>query len=172
MAQHGLPSTLNSLHAKDYLHSRDRARGSAPIPDFARIVQTDVENPSSTEITFATMKAALLAIEAALPVGCICTRESGPWRHTFAVQWRLIVVNADGPAVLMQCAILLEDAISEEWVKEDVGHLRSCLPARWKAVTEASPAALAIRIILLDRSIIYGNIDGKRFSSRKKKVGN
>lgn len=169
MAQFGLPTTLNMLYAKDYLHARDRARGSAALPDFARISYTDAENPSLSEKTFATMKAALLAIEAALPIGCIDTRESGPWRKDFSAQWRFIVIGAVGPASLMQCAILLEDAISEEWIKEDVGHLKLCLPARWKAVAEATPSALAIRIMLLDRAIMYGNIDYKRFSSKKKK---
>jgi hypothetical protein len=173
MARDGLPTTLNLLYAKDYLHARDRARGSVPLPDFARIAHAaEVENPSLSEKTFSTMKAALLAIEAALPLGCIDTRESGPWRAEFAAQWRLIVVNAGGPAALMQCVILLEDCIVEEWIKEDVGHLKTCLPARWKAVSEASPSALAIRIILLDRAIMYGNTDCKRFLSKKKKKSN
>jgi len=121
------------------------------------------------EKTFAAMKAALLAIEAALPVGCIDTREKGPWRPQIASQWRITVANAEGPATLMQCTILFEDCISDYWIKEDVGHIRSCMPARWKAVAEASPAALAIRISLLDRSIQYGWIDKKRFSKRKRK---
>lgn len=169
MTLYGLPTALNFLFAKDYLHARDRARGCANLPDFARIAHVEVENPSLSRKTFALMKASLLAIEAALPMGCINNRESGPWRSEFATQWRLTVINADGPAVLMQCVILLEDYISEEWIKEDVGHVRSCLPARWKAVAEASSSALAIRIILLDRAIIYGNVDVKRYASRKKK---
>jgi hypothetical protein len=122
-----------------------------------------------SEKTLAIVKAGLLAIEAALPVGCIDCRVTGPWRQKFATQWRLSVVHATGPASLMQCVILLEDMISEEWFKEDVSYVRSCLPARWKAVGEASSASLAIRLILFDRAIIYSNVDCKRYASRKKK---
>jgi len=148
--------------------ARDRARGALAPPDFARIANLDGK-PLSNEKIFATMKAALLAIEAALPVGCIDTRDSGPWRADLAKQWRLIVAKAEGPSELMRCTIMLEDIISEEWLKESVGHIRSCLPARWKAVAESSPSALAVRIALLDRAIKYGNIDKKRFSKRKYK---
>ena len=164
----GLPTSLNYMFAKDYLQASDRARGSAPLPDFARIAYAG-ENPTTDEKTFATMKAALLAVEAALPVGCIDTRAKGPWRPDKSSQWRIIVANAEGPATLMQCTIHLEDCISDYWIKENVGHIRSCMPARWKAIAEASPAALAIRIEILDRSINYGWIDKKRFSKRKRR---
>jgi hypothetical protein len=168
-APYGLPTEMSILYAKDYLYARDRARGSSPLPDFSCIAVPRLEKPTLSEKTFAIVKAGLLAIEAALPVGCVDTRASGPWRPKFATQWRLSVLTTAGPASLMQCVILLEDTISEEWFKEDVGYLRSCLPARWKAVTEASPAALAIRVILLDRAILYGNVDCKRYSARKKR---
>lgn len=167
-APFGLPIELSILYAKDYLYARDRARGTSPLPDFARIACPCKDKPSLSEKTLAIVKAGLLAIEAALPVGCIDNRASGPWRNKFANQWRLSVVNAAGPASLMQCVILLEDMISEEWFKEDVSYVRSCLPARWKAVGEASPASLAIRLILFDRAIIYSNVDGKRYAARKK----
>jgi hypothetical protein len=167
-APYGLPTELSILYAKDYVYARDRARGLSPLPDFARISHPGNMKPTLSEKTLAIVKAGLLAIEAALPAGCIDTRATGPWRQKFATQWRLSVVNAEGPAALMQCILLLEDMISEEWFKEDVGYVRSCLPARWKAVLEASPASLAIRLILFDRAIIYSNVDNKRFAARKK----
>ena len=118
------------------------------------------------------MKAAVLAIEAALPLGAINATDSGPWRYQRALRWRQMVQNATGPAALIQCVLLLEENITEEWVKEDVGHLRSCLPSRWKALGEASPSSLALRVILLDRSIKYATVDRKRFGSKKKRSGN
>lgn len=168
MSRFGLPPCLNFMFAIDYLDARDRARGNAPLPDFERIAFAG-KDASSDKKTFFAMKAALLAVEAALPVGCIDNREKGPWRPPIATQWRYLVSTADGPATLMQCTILLEDTITEYWIKEDVGHIRTGLPARWKAVAEASPASLAIRIIMLDRSIQYGWIDKKRFTKRKRK---
>jgi hypothetical protein len=168
VCRYGLPTSLNQLIAKDYLSAKDRVRGTAALPDFARIAYAGAEQ-SIDERTFATMKAALLAIEAALPLGSIDDSDSGPWRPLFAKQWRLIVLNSKDPEVLMRAVIVLEDAISEQWLKEDVGHLRSCLSARWKAVAEATPSTLALRIILLDRAIMYGNVDRKRFAKKKKK---
>jgi hypothetical protein len=165
LSPYGLPTCLNFLCAKDYLTAKDRARGSSPLPDFTRVANVSAKLSSNDRI-FATMKAALLAIEAALPVGCIDTRENGVWRPAFSKQWRLAVVKADGPATLTCCTIVLEDCLTDFWLKESVGHIRSCLPARWKAVAEASPSALALRIILLDRAIMYGSIDKKRFAKR------
>jgi hypothetical protein len=164
----GLPSELNFIVAKEFLFAGDRARGKDPLPDFARIAHVDW-NQSSNRKILGLVKAALFAIEAALPVGSIDNRHSGPWRKPFAEQWKLIVENADGPELLIRCAIILEDTISPDWIKEDVGHLRSCLPAKWKATGDASPSALALRVILLDRSIMYDTVDRRRFSSRKRK---
>lgn len=154
--------------AKDYLHARDRVRENTGMPDFARIAHTRDDRLTNHK-TFALMKAAVLAIEAALPVGSIDNSDFGIWRVEVSLRWRLLVINADGAAALMRCIILLEDTISVDWIKEDVGHLRSCLPDRWKAVAEASPSSLAIRVILLDRSIKYGKVDRKRFAKSKKK---
>jgi hypothetical protein len=163
----GLPASLNNLIAAGFLHGKDRVRGSAPLPDFSLIAHVRVTKSSNAR-TFGAMKAALLAIEAALPLGSVDHTESGLWRLDFAQKWRQIVQKAKGPATLMRCVIILEDTITEEWLKEDVGHLRSCLPSRWRALDEASSSALAIRIILLDRAIKYGTVDRKRFGSKKK----
>lgn len=115
------------------------------------------------------MKAAVLAIEAALPLGSVNHLDSGSWSPKFAGQWRLMVQQAEGPWNLMRCVILLEDVIGEEWIKEQIGHLRLCLPSRWKALDEACPSSLALRIFLLDRAIMYGTVDRRRYRSRSKK---
>lgn len=168
LSRYGIPPELTFLEAISYLNARDRARGQSLLPDFARIAYVEWHQSSNTK-TLGLMKAALFAIEAALPVGCIDNRDSGPWRKSFSDRWKRTVEEAEGPELLIRCTILLEDTISPDWIKEDIGHLRSCLPARWKAIGEASPSALAVRVILLDRSIMYETIDRKRYSSRKRK---
>lgn len=168
VSRYGLPAELSHFAAIDFLNVKERARAKDPLPDFARIAHID-SNKSSDVKSLALMKAALFAIEAALPVGCIDNRESGPWRRRFSEKWKRTVEYADGPALLVRCTILLEETISPAWIKEEVGHIRSCLPAKWKAAGEASPSALALRVILLDRSIMYETIDRKRFSSRKRR---
>jgi hypothetical protein len=164
----GLPVALNTLTAKNYFLARDRVRGSSSLPDFDRVAQVN-EGSSSSDLTFGLMKAAILALEAALPLGSVDNRDDGPWNPRNAHQWRHFVETAPGPARLMQCVILLEDMIGEDWIIQEVGHLRSCLPARWKAILEATSSSLAVRIILLDRSLRYGTVDKKRYRMNSKK---
>lgn len=168
LSRDGLPASLDAMEAKSYLRSRDRARGSLPLPDFARLAQTGPHDNADDKI-FATMKAASLAIEAALPIGSVHNTDNGAWNPEFAKQWRLMVQQAIGPWDLTRCVILLEDTISEEWINPQIGHLRACLPSRWKALDEASPSSLALRIFLLDRGILYDNVDKKRYKPSKSK---
>jgi hypothetical protein len=162
----GLPRELDELEAREFLKARDRIRGNAPLPDFAKVAQA-TPNSTADDRIFTTTKAGLLAIEASLPIGSVNT--NSVWKSEYAHQWRLAVQLASGPWDLMRCIILLEDVISEEWMRPEIGHLRSCLPGRWKALDEASPASLAMRIILLDRGILYGTVDKKRYKIPKSK---
>lgn len=162
----GLPLALHNMVAKEFLRNKDRSRGNLPLPNFASVAHVHA-SASTDDRTFAAMKAAILLIEAALPMGAVDNTSKGPWRPEIAQQWRLTVQGAEDAATLMRCVILLEDTITEEWYKTDVGHLRSCLPDRWKALAEASAAALAVRIILLDRGILYGTVDRKRFVDKQ-----
>jgi hypothetical protein len=164
----GLPSSIKDLEAKAFLGSRDRVRGHLPLPDFHRIAYFPPHATSNAK-NFASMKAAVCAIEAALPIGSVDTTEKGPWRPDLASQWRLKVLQSEGPWDLMRCVIILEESISEEWIRPDLGYLRSGLPGRAKALEEASPSSLAIRILLLDRSIDYKTVDKKRFKASKSK---
>ena len=163
----GLPPFLNTLTAKDFLQVRDRARGSLPLSDFGKIASKGA--PHSEERKLAMLKAALLAIEAAAPVGSVHNTSSGTWRSEYARQWRRMVKEAEGPGALTTLAIYLEDMISDGWRKESVGHLLSCLPQRWKAIGEASAAGLAIRITVLDRTIKFATLDRKRYSKKKRR---
>jgi hypothetical protein len=158
---------IHQLAASDYLHARDRARRNDPAPDFDHINNASDVVDSSNTLTL--MKCAILTVEAALPLGSIDTSNMGNWNPKHARYWRMLVISAKGPAALMRCLILLEDLIVTEWVKVDVGYLRSCLPDRWKAVGEASASSLAIRVILLDRSLKYEKVDRKRFAKTSKK---
>lgn len=164
----GLPKSLDQLEAKGYLRAKDRVRGSVPLPDFTKVAFVG-DSGSSSDRVFAEMKAALLAVEAALPIGSVDNTSTGDWNPAFASQWRTMVREAAGPWNLMRCVILLEDTISEEWQKPSLIHLRSCLPSRWKALDEASASSLAMRILLLDRSITYRVVDKKRYKPAKSK---
>ncbi|KAG7348250.1 hypothetical protein IV203_016955 [Nitzschia inconspicua] len=164
----GLPSPIENLAAKSFLYSKDRLRGNVPLPDFHRIAHVP-QNTSSNMRTFSAMKAAILAIEAALPIGSIDNTAKGPWRSDLAEQWRRKVFQSCGPYDLMRCVLALEESIAEEWIRPDLGHLRTGLPLRAKALEEATPSSLAIRVLLLDRSLAYKLVDKKRFKPGKKK---
>jgi hypothetical protein len=163
----GLPSLLKNLAAESFLHSKDRLNGNALLPDFHRISHVP-SNASSNIRTFAAMKAAILAIEAALPIGSLNNTPKGAWRADLAEQWRLKVLQSTGPYDLMRCVLALEESIADEWIRPDIGHLRTGLPLRAKALEDATPSSLAIRVILLDRSLAYKLVDTKRFKSTKK----
>eukprot|EP00977_Amphora_coffeiformis_P024776 scaffold17151_cov160-Amphora_coffeaeformis.AAC.4 len=163
----GLPAALNHLYAKDFLAVRDRARGGLTLSDFGKIASRGTSK--SEERRLAMMKAALLAIEAALPVGSIHNTSTGTWRPEFAKQWRRMVKEAEGPASLTRLVIYLEDMVSEDWKKESIAHLLSCLPHRWKAIGEATTSGLAIRITVLDRTVKYATTDRKRYSKKKRR---
>jgi hypothetical protein len=167
-ARNILPSTIDTLEAKAFLDARDRSRGQLLLPDFVQIARTPPMASSNEEI-LATMKAASLAIEAALPVGCVDNTEKGPWNPPLASQWRLKVLQSEGAWDLMRCVLLLEESISEEWIRPEMGNLRACLPGRMKALEEATPSSLAMRVLLLDRAILYQNVDKKRFKPSKSK---
>lgn len=163
-----LPSPLTRMNANAFLRKKDRARGFVPLSDFSNVAYVKV-GANSNDKVFALMKAAILLIEAALPIGAIDNTDKGPWNKETAHHWRLLVEGAQSPQTLTRCVILFEDQISDEWMEESLSHLRSCLPNRWKAVNEASASALAMRIILLDRSVKYDKVDKKRFAPKKKK---
>ena len=166
-SRYGLPPILNTLNAKDFLDVRDRARGGMSLSDFGKISSRGA--PKSEQRKLSMMKAALLAVEASVPVGSVHNTNSGTWRPEYARQWRRMVKEADGPGALMRLVIYLEDMISEDWKRESVGHLLSCLPHRWKAIGEASASALAVRITVLDRTIKFATIDRKRYSKKKRR---
>lgn len=108
-------------------------------------------------------------MEAALPIGAVDTREKGKWRNDRALQWRILVLESEGPVALMKCLFHLEAAISDDWFKESHGHVRTALPMAWKSIADASPSSCALRLVVLDRSILYKKVDKKRFSRKRRK---
>lgn len=167
-ARDSVPPALEFLEAKSFFNARDRVRGYTLLPNFVQVARTR-PHASSNEKIFATMKAASLAIEAALPIGCVDNTEKGPWSPSLASQWRLKVLQSEGPWDLMRCVLLLEESISEEWIRPEMGNLRACLPGRMKALEEATSSSLAMRILLLDRALVYQTVDKKKFKSSKSK---
>lgn len=154
----GIPTSLEKMAAKDFIHIKKRTRGLSALPNFAEAAKV---GPSATseEKVFATTKAALLLIESALPLGAVDNSETGPWRADLASKWRRLVLDAAGPSSLMRCTILLEDSIHPDWMGLQYSHLLSCMPLRWKAIKEASVSSLALRISLIDRGLKYAHTD-------------
>ena len=166
--QNSLPDCISQMEAKSFFRSRDRVRGKEPLPDFSRIAEASPSS-SAQDRTFAKCKASLLAIEAALPIGSVNNTSTGEWEPSLARQWRLAVLNAPDSWNLMRCCIVLEEAIDPEWIREGISLLQSVLPGRWRALLEATPSSLAIRIILLDRGLMYKNVDKSRYREKKDK---
>jgi len=154
----GVPAELENMVAKKFLRAKDRARGSAPVPNFTEVAR--VEPTASTgKKTFGMLKAALLLLEAALPLGAVDNSAKGSWRPTLASEWRSAVRGARGPSSLMRCLVLLEFSLSLEWVDPHYSHLLSCLPIGWKAINEATVGSIALRIFLIDQGIHFDEVD-------------
>lgn len=154
----GIPHELENMVAKKFLHAKDRSRGLAPVPNFHEVAR--VEPTASTgKKTFGILKAALLLLEAALPLGAVDTSAKGQWNPSLASEWRSVVQSARGPASLMRCLVLLESSLSLEWVDTHFSHLIASLPIGWKAINEATVGSIALRIQLLDQGLHYDEVD-------------
>lgn len=150
-----LPESLKYLQAKSFVEKPDRVRGSSSLPNFAKIA-TVRPGATSEEKSLATLRAAILLVEAALPLGSIQLSEDCTWNANSASCWRSMVTKADTPGALIGCLILLESVISLDWLRPNSEHLMSSLPRPWKAVNEASASSISLRLWILDRGIKYG----------------
>lgn len=154
----GIPSELDNMIARKFLRATDRARGTAPVPNFAEVARVE-PTASSNKKMLGMMKAALLLLEAALPLGAVDTSEKGAWRPSLAAEWRSAVRNARGPSSLMRCLVLLESSLSLEWMDTHYTHLLSSLPIGWKAINEATVGLIALRIFVIDQGVQYDEVD-------------
>ena len=105
---------------------------------------------SYEEQSLQLLKGSILLIEAALP-----KRAIEYWPAHAALLWSNFVKNAKGPESLLKCVLLLEDAISPEYLKPQATQLMSALPRQWRAMGEASVSSVALRVAVLDQSLKY-----------------
>ena len=169
-AKEGLPDPLNGLMAPNFLYADDRSRGpDCLLPQFRKVASPQGLGISSNEKSLALLKAALLLIESALPIGSVDRHVNGAWNAGFASSWRKYVEETESPSTLMGCVVLLEDSLSDKWMKPHAFHLLSCLPRHWKAVSDASLSSLYLRLWLLDSSISYDFVNKSRKGSSKKR---
>lgn len=136
-----LSSALRNLKASAYLCSPHRARGFAKVPDFRRLLAA----PSSATFedkAIQELKAALLLVEVALPNGSL----KAVWKVHTAQYWRSMLSKSTTPGNVMGCLVLLENAISKDWLRPNCEHLISCLPRHWKSINEASVSSIALRL--------------------------
>jgi hypothetical protein len=164
----GVPEPLENMLAKQFLRAKDRARGTASVPDLLNIASATPAAPSG-EKAFAIAKAALLLVEASLPIGAVDNSNTGAWRPLYAAKWRKLVENAEGPCALTACAYVLEESITPEWIDQHIIHMLSCLPVKWKAIRDATVSNVALRIALLDKGLNYEKIDKTKFRNRARK---
>jgi hypothetical protein len=168
----GVPAPLQSLMASKYIGARRRAKGAT----FLRAVSLQQAlrvNPgaSSSDQMVAILKASLLVIEAALPLGSVDNTTDGPWNTQASSYWRFLVEHSPGLSTLMGCVILLQDAVSKAWFRQRGTHMMECLPMCYRAMEDATLSSIATRIYILDRSLLYGLVSHADPASHRSRSG-
>jgi len=150
-----VPPIIERMFAYSFLHAKKRAR-STPVFE-SEIFECAFTRPSASgdESLLGLLKGAILLIEAALPRGSVGSSGYGSWNAQVANLWRNAVKDARGPESLMKCVLLLEDAISPDWLHSQATQLYAAVPKQWRAMGEASLPAIALRVSILDRCLKY-----------------
>ena len=111
------------------------------------------------------LKAAILTIEAALPLGCLvdvpdASRKSIKLRRDELPKWARRVEAATTAGELMEALIILEHSIDSRWRLNPFRGTYFLTMSSWAhAVKFASPSSLALRIYSLDRLLDYGRVE-------------
>lgn len=151
------PPLLEEMFAYKFLNAKKRARATPATK--TEIFESAFTRPSAShdEKFLGLFKGALLLIEAALPRGSVgsSSGKNGKWNPQAAALWRNFVKDAQGPESLMKCVLLLEDAISPDWLHSQATQLYASIPKQLRAMREASLPAIALRVSVLDRCIKY-----------------
>ena len=144
------------MFASKFLNAKKRAR--ATPASASELFETTFTSPSAShdEKLLGMLKGALLMIEAALPRASVGDSVNGSWDPQSAALWRNFVKDSQGPESLMKCVLLLEDAISPDWLHTQATQLYASIPRPWRAMREASLTAVALRVSILDRCLKYG----------------
>jgi len=153
-ARLAMPETLNQLQAKSYIDAPHRVIASSSVLNFSKVA-TLYPGATPEEKLLATLRSAILLVEAALPIGAVDGSVEGNWKPDIASSWRSMVATATFPGTLIGCLILLENVISSDWLRPNAEHLLSSLPRPWKAVNEASVSSIALRLWVLDSGVKY-----------------
>ncbi len=157
------PHSLEGMNAMKFLNAKNRANSAVPAfpPD---IYDCTHVRPSAShdEKLLGILKGSLLLIEAALPFGSLVPSELGSWNSHSVAMWRYMVKHSLGPETLMKCVLVLEDAISPEWLLPQATYMLSAMARPWRAICDASLPAIALRISLLDSGLCYGTVKGRR----------
>lgn len=151
-ANEASPQMLEGMFAFDFMDAKKRARSTPVCKTELFDSAVTRQSASHDEKFLGVLKGAILTIEAALPRGSIGSHH---WNAQSAALWRNLVKDAQGPESLMKCVLLLEDAISPDWLHSQATQLYSAVPKQWRASKEASLPAIALRISVLDRTIKY-----------------
>lgn len=148
------PKVLLSLHAAAYLRTPDRSAGQRPPMGF-----------SACSSPLQQLRAAMLIIEAALPLGSVDDSEDR-WGDGFVIAWREAVISAADPIALMQCQLMLEYGIRTAWLKATGLKLFSCLPSRVQCLRTATYSAVAVRVWVLDETIKYDKVHSDKVQDK------
>jgi hypothetical protein len=161
----GPACALSRLRAADYITHADRH-----VVSKRRELMTEI---SRSESEFVAVKALLLTVYLALPMGAVVMgpeeedkrndifghiAEATGWNSNLDQTWRGCVLEAASPAMLMECLLVLEYYINKAWLTAPASKLLAALPSHHFAVRCVTNSSVALRIFCLDKCLAYDRI--------------
>jgi hypothetical protein len=147
----GLEFDLFKLVASDFIGKPFRAQTSLPSAIF---------KPVGIDNRNCQICSALLTISAALPAGSVT-----PGCGQFILKSVYRIERASSAVELTELVLALEDSLNKTWLRPSWSTIRSCLPTRTYFLKYASLSQVSLLIWVLDRGIIYDQVQVNKIPS-------
>lgn len=154
-----LPEELRSLQAFTYVNNSGRSIARNPASYSILLGAHTYSSSCRGTPALLLVKKAMLLVEAALPIGALDKSDEKWGRKQFAQAWREAIASAADATSLMQCQLLLEFSIKQQWVRPNNIKVFGFLPSRAFSLRNATIGMVAMRIWALDHTIKYDKVE-------------
>ena len=140
----GCTAKLSTLVAYDFIGTPFRIACSPP---------SLVLSNSGAVLEVAHVRAALLLVESALPLGA-----KAAWSSENSIMRSRRLEMASTPLELVELVLMLEDELQTNWLRAHWFSMRACVPNRTYLIQHPTCSWVALLVWLLDRALIYNKV--------------